>query len=849
MRFPKEIGLAFRLAGRELRAGFRGFGIFLACLALGVAAVAGVKSLAASYQAGLAEDAASLLGGDLEAALSQRPATAEERAALSRLGRVSHLVSMQIMARRETAAGPAARTLATLRAVDGAYPLYGSVELRPPMPLASALAVRDGRPGAVVAPELLSRLRLKVGDTILVADAAYAVRAVLERTPDAAGGLTALGPPLLVAASSLHAAGLDGPGSLTRHFYRLRLPAGESAKSAMAALRREFPMAGWRLRDAAAAQPGLTRFMDRLAAVTALVGLAALLLGGIGISQAVSGYLDGRTASIAAMKCLGAPRRLVVTTYLLVIAGQAACGIAVGLLVGALVPVALGPLLGALVPVRFPPGPYPGALALAGGCGALTALAFSLPQLAAAGRVPPLLLFRGYDAPDRPRLGLTARLPGLLCLAGLFALAVVSTPDRRLGLGFVVAAVAATALFWLFAGLAVFLAGRIPRRPGIRGLALRAISRPDNQVGRVLAALGLGLSTLCAMILVEANFRAAFTEDIPRTAPAFFFVDIQPDQLPSFLQTARSVPGVSRVETSPMARGRIAELRGAPVAEARVDPDARWAVQGDRGLTYAATMPEGTRIVAGSWWPKDYAGPPLVSVDEKIAAGLGLSLGDTVTVNALGREITATVASLRRINWLSLGINYVFVFSPGALDGIPMTWLATAYVDNKASGDPAEALFNAVTGRFANVTAIGTGDALNAVLGVADKVAAAVTVAAGTTLCIGMLVLLQTMAVGMRRKTYEAAIYKACGAKRRDILAVFLGENALLGTLAGCMALAIGGGLAWAFVAFFMDLPFRFFAVPALLTVATAAGVTLTLGMAGLWRALAGKAWPYLRNE
>ena len=847
MRLFKDCCLATRLARRELRAGLRGFGVFLACLALGVGAVAGVGSLAASHGAALARDAAALLGGDLEATLAQRPASPEELAALTALGRVSHLVSMQTMARR--AAGPGKRALATLRAVDDAYPLYGTVTLDPPQPLSEALAVRDGLPGAVAAPELLARLGVGVGDVIKVADASYVVRARLGREPDAATGLSTLGPHLLVQGASLEKAGLAGPGSLTRHFYRIKLPPGADAKADAARLKRDFPEAGWRIRDASAAQPGLARFMDRLTAATGLVALAALLLGGIGVSQAASGYLAGRTAAIAVLKCVGASRRVAWLTYFLVIAALAGCGILAGLALGATVPPLAGPLLSRFLPTALPPGPFPEALALAGLCGALTTLAFSLPHLAMAAGVPPLLLFRGYAVPTLPRPSLAARLPGLACMAALAALAVAASPSRRLGLWFVVAVLGAALVFRLFAVLAVLLARLPGRRHGPVGLALRALSRPGNQVGPVLAALGLGLTTLCAMILVEANFRQAATEDIPRAAPAFFFVDIQPGQIADFLAVTRAIAGVTRVETSPMIRGRITRVKDVPAEAVDVDEDVRWAVQGDRGLTYAAHLPQGSRLVAGAWWPESHAGPPLVSVEEGVAKGLGLDVGDTVTVNVLGREITAEVASLRRVNWLSLGINYVFVFSPGSLDGLPMTHLATAYVDGAAPGNPGEAVFAAVTDRFPNITAIGVGDALADVMAIAEKVARAVTVAAGATLAVGMLVLMQTMAAGMRRRRYEAVLCKVCGASRRQVLAMLLAENAFLGVLAGLTALGLGAALAWAFVTAFLELPFRFFPGPALVTVGLAAALTLALGLAGVARALAEKALPLLRNE
>jgi putative ABC transport system permease protein len=843
-----EILLAARLARRELRTGLRGFGVFVACLALGVAAVAGVRSLSAAYLAGVAADAAALLGGDLEASLSLRPAADDELAALAGLGPVSHVVTMQTMVRRQNAS--TGHALSTLRAVDDAYPLYGALTLNPAMPVDQALAVRDGLPGAAAAPELLTRLGAAVGDVIIVADVPFAVRAVLVREPDASAGLTSLGPRLLVSQAVLADSGLFAPGVLTRHAYRVKLPPGADPKAAAKTLQQAFPKAGWRIRDLATAQPGLTRFMDRLGAVTGLVGLASLLLGGIGVSQAVAGYLASRNTSIAALKCLGAPRRVVAWTYLLAVAGQGCLGIGLGLALGASLPALLGPLAETALPVRLPPGPYPAALALGAAFGGLTVLAFSLPHLARAGRISPLLLFRGYDVPDNGRLPLRASWPGLLALAGLFALAVAATPNRKLGLGFVLAALGAAAIFRLLAALTVWLVRLAPqRRPGLFSLALRAVARPGNQVARVLAALGLGLSTLAAMTQVEANFRQAFVEDIPRTAPDYFFVDIQPGQLQAFLETARGVPGVSRVATSPMVRGRIVALNGQAPEESAVSEEVRWAVSGDRGLSYAAEPPEGTRITAGTWWPPDYRGAPLVSMDEAIAKGLGLGLGDTVTVNVLGREVTATVASLRRINWLTLGINYVFVLSPGSLDGLPVTHLATAYTDKAAGPAPGEAVFAAVTEAFPNVTAVGIGDALTEVLAVADKVSSAVAVAAAATLVAGLLVLIQTMAAGLRRRAYETVIFKVCGATRRDIMVVLSLENALLGLLAGIVALAVGTAVAYGFTTFFMELPFRLFAGPAAAVVGAATMLTLLFGSAGALRLLSHRALPYLRNE
>lgn len=847
-----ELRLALRLARRELRTGLRGFGVFLACLALGVAAVAGVRSLAAGQAAAVARDAAALLGGDLEASVPMRQADIDEQNLLAETGRVSHLAAMRVMVRRDR--DGARRELALLRGVDRAYPLYGRVTLDPPLSLDQALADQGGLPGAVAAPELLKRLQAGVGDVIRVADAAFVIRAVLVRMPDVGSGLgslAALGPPLLVSDRALAASGLLGPGMLVHHAYRVKLPAKADPAAAAARLRQTLTEAGWRVRDAAGAQPGMTRFLTRLSAVMELVGLAALLLGGIGISRAVAGYLDGRLGTIATMRCLGAPARLVGRTYLAAVLALAAAGIGLGLVMGAAVPALLAPVFGATGLIRPLPGPYPGALALAGLFGLLTVLTFSLPALARAARISPLLLFRGQGGPERTRLPLAALGPAALCLAGLVGLLLLATPDRKLGLGFVACVTVGAGLFLLGGRLATRLVRLLPAdRPGLWSLALRTLGRPDNrQVSQTLTALGLGLSMLCAMGQVRANVDEALSGEIPRHAPDFFFLDILPARLDAFAKTVGQAPGVSRLDIMPMARGRVVRVNGDAVHEAAVPEEVRWAVRSDRGLTMAAAMPRETRLAEGAWWPTDYAGPPLVSVEEKVAKGLGLAPGGTVTVHVLGKDITARVASLRRVDWLGLGINFVFVFSPGSLTGIPLTYLATAYVDKSVPGDPAEALYREVTDAFPGVTVIGVGQALTEVAGLADKVGLAVAAAAATTLAAGMLVLLQTMAAQLRGRAYEAVVFKVCGATRPDIVRLLALENALVGLLAGVMALALGSALAFVFVGEVLELPFRLFPGQAAAIVGGAGLVTVGLGLTGIWRLLGRKAWPTLRNE
>jgi len=852
--------MAGRLARRELRGGFSGMRVFLACLALGVAAVCGVLSLSAGLGAGLAADAALLLGGDVEATSPGAPLDPAPLAELAAAGRVSGIVSMRAMVTAGVGGGGLRRALVSLRAVDDAYPLLGEVILSPSMPLAEALAGplpgTDGLPGAVAAPELMSRLGLSVGDTVRLGQASYVIRAVLVREPDRMMSFWGFGPRFMVAENSLAATGLVQPGSLLRYAYRVALPPGRDPAALVAGLETAFPGAAWRVRQASGASPGLSGFFERLTGIMGLVGLSALLLGGLGVAGAVRGQINARATSLAAMRCVGASSRVLFFVCLLQILFLAALGIGLGLAVGAGAPFAVAPLLGELSPVRIVPVLSPAALGTAAAFGLLTTLFFSLPPLSAAGRISPLTLFRGYGELPSGRPGWGVLAVTAACGLGIAALAVGITGDRRLGLGFVGAAVLSAVVLrgagWaLVRGLHLF---PLPRHP-LLALAVSGLRRPGNAAAGVVAALGLGLTALSAMALVDANFRDLVTRELPEKAPAYFFIDIQPHQLAAFEDMARQTPGVTAVQTAPNLRGRIVKVRGMAAEKANVDPDTAWVARGDRGMTFSRTPPDNSAIVAGAFWPPDYAGPPLASMDAEAAAGYGVRLGDTVTINVQGREIDATVTSFRRINWLSLGINYVFVLSPGSLDGLPLTYLATAYTapgPPRPDGAPKaadEALFAAVSAAFPNVTAVSVGETLSDITAIAEKIALAVTASALATLAAGILVLAQTLGGALAARAREAVIFKVCGATRGDMLTMLVAEHAVTGAAAGLVALVLGTACAALFVVGYLKMTWHFAAGPALLTIALAAGLTVLLSLGGTVRLLGKKAWPYLRNE
>src|SRR5439155_434519 len=441
------------------------------------------------------------------------------------------------------------------------------------------------------------------------------------------------------------------PGALVTYDYRLRLTAGSDPASWMSTARSAFPEAGWQLRSGADASPALERFIDRVGFFLNLAGITALLVGGVGIGNAVAGYVASKTAAIATLKCLGASNRLVFSAYFLQILALALLGIALGLLLGGVAPALVAPLLKGLLPVSLRLGIYPAPLAIAGLCGLLTMLVFALLPLAAIGQVSPAALFRDRVAPASRQLAPLAAAGSAAAALALAALIVLNAADRKIALWYVASALAAFLLFRVAGALVIAAARRVPRpaQPLLR-LALGNLHRPGAPTARIVLSLGIGLSVLTALGLVEGNLAIEIEDRLAEHAPADFFIDIQGDQLAGFEEIVRAVPGAS-FDQVPMLRARITRLNGTPVEDATVAPESQWALRSDRGLTYSATPPPGSRLVAGEWWSADYKGPPLVSFDAELARGMGLKVGDTLTVNLLGRDITARIASLRQIDW------------------------------------------------------------------------------------------------------------------------------------------------------------------------------------------------------
>jgi putative ABC transport system permease protein len=842
--------LALTIARRELRGGVRGLWIVLLCLALGVGVIAAVGTLRSAVDAGLAADGRALLGGDLEIDGGAQPLPGQLRDWLHARGTaLSEVTQMRSM----LVAPSGERQLVELKAVDAKWPLVGEATLEPSGTLGNALGQHDDKYGLLAEQLVLDRLGLHPGDAVRLGTATFRVAGTLTHEPDRVATASILGPRVLISADALPATGLIAPGAMVR--YAIRVTSQDPARLARD-IRSEFPNQGWRIRDPSDAAPGVSRFIDQTALFLTLVGLCSLLVGGIGVANGVRAWLDARAHTIAILRCLGASARLVFAVCLIQVLTLSAGGIALGVVAGAIVPLVGARFLAPILPVPPVLGLYPGPLLLAAVYGLLIALCFALWPLGRAARIPGGALFRDGLVPEatQPSAILIA-VNAALALA-LIGLTVATATDRAFALYFCAGAGLTLALFRAGGSVVMRLARLLPpsRYPSIR-LGVGNLHRPGTSTPLLLLSAGLGLSTLAAVALIQGNMQHQIQEQLPANAPSFFFIDIQNDQLARFEALVRAQPGVEEVHQVPSLRVRIVAVRGVPADQAVTTPETAWALRGDRGLTYAATPPEGTRIVAGKWWPSDYDGPPLVSFDANLAKGWNVGIGDIIQVNVLGRDIDLKIANFRNIAWQSLSINFFMVASPGLLAHAPHTHIATVRIADTGHGGEGQgeasqgALLRAVTDALPNVTGILVQDVLSAIAGLLNQVAAALTATGALTLLAGTFVLVGAVAAGQRRRVREAVILRTLGATRTQIRAAWLTEFGLLGLVAGVIAAIAGSAASYGVAHYILHTDWIFLPLTLIYTLAGALALMLLFGYAGTSAALRARPAPLLRNE
>lgn len=831
-----------KIALRELRGAVGHFKIFLICLVLGVTTIVGVGAVTEAVRISILDQGRTLLAGDVEVRLFQRAASAEELAFLQTSGELSQIVRLRGMAHNPTSGQ---RLLAEIKAVDTAYPFYGELRLSQTGSYATLFGNADGAWGAAVDPGLAERLGVAVGDRITIGEGNFQIRAFILNEPDRSNEGLLLGPTIIVASSSVAQTHLIQPGSLYYTHYKLKFPEGANLEAWQTSLNQTFPSAGWQIRDREGSSPGVRRFVDNMGMFLALIGLIALVIGGVGVGNAVAHYMQSKNLTIATLKILGADSQTIFLIYLTQVVMFTVIAIAVGLTLGLASTLSVLEFIKTIfpVPVAFHFSWTP--LTTAALFAFSMTLMFSLWPLARAKRYPPNQILRTTvaDVPARPhaKFILVIAALGLTTTAG----AVWLSPWREMAGFFVGGLTLVLAALRLAGFVTVRLARRLPhvRQPWLR-LAIANLHRPGSATGSAVLSLGLALTLFVLVVLTGTNFSDRLGQQAPHQAPAFFIIDVQKSQVHELEKRARASEWFEQIRLVPSLRGQITHINNTPAEKIKVASDSAWVLRGDRVLTYLADVPKGNRVVVGQWWSRDYSGPPLVSFAAEEAEGLGLKIGDTLTINILGRSVVARVANLRTVDWGTLDLNFTVIFSPGTLETAPHTFIGSLRV---ADGQE-ERAHRALTDAFPNITVIRTKEVLTSVNSILLQIKTAVEATSALAILTGIIVVGGALAAGYRFRLYDSVILKTLGATRHSLVMVFLAEYFCLGLITGALALGFGTLAAWLVVSLGMNMEFVFYPKTALLTILIALLITVVCGTAGTWRILGTRPLSALRE-
>ncbi len=833
--------LPFRYAIRDLKGAVSSLKIAFLCLFLGVGVIAALQFTSQTVLDGIEKNGRTILGGDLVIRNIYNPAPLQLKSWFTnQSAQTLETIEARVMLTNTKSEDNA---LVELKAVPDQYPLYGTLESDVGSDLISSLKGK----GILLDPALKEKLDLKIGSIVKLGDSTFTVRGFITHEPDRAGGSRfGLAPRAMISSSAMDSTGLFRAGSMIYYDLRVKLNPDSSLKNVKNALSDSFPDAGWKVTDADNASPQIKRFVDRLVMFLTLVGLSALLIGGIGISNGIRAHFEERLQTIAVLKCLGAPVRLIVQIYAVQITLIGIAGTVAGSLVGALAPYFAASLLSDLLPFPIEPTLTWQGFVIPITFGLLTVAVFSTWPLGQAVRTLPLELFHSARKTLFKRPTIKFQIATSIFTIILILTAILTAQSMLFAVWFVIGATTCLSLFYGLGVLLAYIAGKIPlpRYPALR-LGLRNLYRPGNATANILISLGLGLTIMASVTLIELNLRYGIIQNLPKDAPAFFFMDIQSSQKQEFEKLLLEQRSTKALVLSPNLRGRIVSINGVPAQEALKSQSERWLLQNDRGFTYTSDLPAHSQIVEGTWWPADYKGPPLVSVVDDVVRAFHVKPGDKIVVNILGRDIEATIANTRTVNWANFTVNFAITFAPGTLESAPHSWLATVVADPSE-----ETLIQRNIGRvFPNISMIRLSDAINAASMILGNMANAVRGTALIAIITGILVLAGSLAATRTQRIYDTVILKVLGTKRSTLITGFLFEFSVLGIVSATVALLSGSLISWAVMRFLMDLTWVFYPVPALITVIM--GILLTLGIswAIMGKVLSSSPALYLRNE
>ena len=799
----------FNLAWRELRASWRRLLFFFLCIGIGVGSIVALRSMIQSLNRAVAGEARALMTADVQAETTRE----WSQDALAKIAKVAR--EPLVNARTETIEaatmlrpsdeGNGGTLMVELKGVERGFPLYGEFKLEDGRPFDFSL-VENG--GAVVAPLLLERLNLKVGDRVRIGEREFEIRGVSKQEPGSSGGFR-LGPRVFIARADLEAAGLTGFGSRARRKILFKT-ADDRQPELVKALKAELGNNVVNVRSYKESEESLGEQFSRAENYLSLTGLVVLVLGGIGVSSVTRVFVEQKKKSIAVLKCVGATGRRLTAAYLAQVLALGALGSLLGVVLAKAALVFVHARFAESLPPNLLYDLQPGAVAQGLGLGLLISLLFSALPLLRIRRIKPNMLLREaeQDAPGR-RLDLGRALVAGLVLAGLLLLTSWQAGSLRVGVFFLGGLGLTALVLYLAAWLLVFL---VRRARGLGTFAVRqainSMHRPGNQTRVIVLAVGLGAFLVLSVQSLQAGLLDEFDVARRGNLPNMYLIDVQRDQVEGVREIVAQTTG-ARAELIPTLRARIAAVNGK-----EVDLDAEGARR-ERGrlgreyvVTYRPRLEYNETLVAGKFWDETPSQEPEVSIEEGLRGAGGIDLGGTITFDIQGRKIEARVTSVRRVDWRNSRTGFLILFRPGALDRAPATFVGA--VDGPTE-EPARSRFQrAIVDRFPNVSVIDVADIVRSVSRILSNITLAVSFIGGFVFLSGALILVGSIAMTKFQRVYEAAVLKTLGAERRVLLTIMLAEYGLLGLVAGLVGAAAANGLSYAVSRYVFEIDWTF---------------------------------------
>ncbi|MBO9590337.1 FtsX-like permease family protein [Devosia sp.] len=831
---------AARVGLKEMAGDWARFSLLIICLAVGTALIAGVSSVSSAITRAVDQNAAMLMGGDLEFTRSDRAANASELAILEQAGTLASVVETNLGA--ESMTGDA---FVDLVAAGPGYPLLGGVGTSDAEAMVSpfnALEERNGMFGALVDPVMLDQLGLAIGDTISIGGTDFEVRGTLTGLPDGPVRGFRLGLSTLLSTDGFaHVSDRTSPlpGLGTNFRYKLLLASGdtEAERTRLAA---ELGDAGWEIRSALDGLGPMLRYYELFTGFLMVVGLGSLLIGGVSVWSVMSAYIGERSGVIAVLRSLGASRWRVLVHFLVQVLALGLIGVGIGIAVGVTIGLVVLPAVGEAIGIPLARELDLLAVLVAGAVGLLTAFAFSYLPLVQAQMVSPANLFRskGLGAPRidwRKFIASPELLPLAVAILLFFWLAVVLTKDLTLVLAFAGSAIGAAVLLQLGSRLALIGLAKLPAarwRP-LRQ-SLRAIIGTTRNSSAVVTAVGLAMVILVVVQVLAINLRNEFLGASVFDAPTLVASDLFPDEMQTLEASVGPEHGIELVTATPMLRGTVMTIAGTPIENLAANgPEAAFLLSGEIPMTYRSVLPPASRLVEGQWWPADYTGPALVSLHQNLRQGLGVKLGDEVTFEIFGETVTAKVGNFRDYAWQG-GIDFLVAFSPGVLDNYPSTILAAVTAEPGREEEVERFLAN----EFIDVKFIEIGATLTRITEALSQLSLAVAAVGGIAVLNGLLILIGSLAAGRRQRESDAVLNKVLGAKRSEILVSALIQFLLLAVFAALIAIPSGIFAAWLLTQVLLNVAFAVDPATIGVVVAGLVGMTAILGATTLLRVL-----------